>query len=393
MDFEFTEEQKKLRKEVRQFLEKEIAPIADERDAKGALTREELVSYIKRLMPFGYYNGMMPKELGGKGYNYTTMAMLIEELSRVWSSLSAAIWIASSMNESIAENPVFREKYLDRVMAGELISCSGITEPDAGSNSAAMKTTVVKKGDHWVLNGNKTWISDGSVADLANVLAVADPGDGTIGSAMVLVERETSPFEHRELHKIGWRAFPTAELFFKDCLIPDENVRVGKISSGGDGKSRTAYEAMMANFEKARSTMAVLGVGVCQAAVDATINYAKKREQFGRPIGGFQMIQEMLADMIMDTDAARFLTYRAWHRIDDGKRSRLESSIAKGYACEAAVRVASKAVEIHGAVGIDENHSIHRYLRDARSLPIPDGTTQIQKLVIGREVLGIRAFN
>jgi alkylation response protein AidB-like acyl-CoA dehydrogenase len=393
MDFEFTDEQKQLRKEVRQFLEKEIAPIADERDAKGALSRQELVGYIKMLMPFGYYNGMMPEEFGGKGYSNTTMAMLIEELSRVWSGLSAAIWIASTLNGMVAALPVFRKKYLERVMAGELISCGAITEPDAGSNAAAMRTTIVRKGDHWVLNGNKTWISDGSVADVLNVLAIADPGDGTMGSAMAIVERATTPFEHRELHKIGWRAFPTAELFFKDCRVPDDHVLSGTISSGGDGRSRTAYEAMMADFEKARSTMAVLGVGVCQAAVDATIDYVKKREQFGRPIGGFQMIQEMVADMIMDTDAARFLTYRAWQRIDEGKRARLESSIAKAYACEAAVRVASRAVEIHGAMGIDENHSIHRYLRDAPSLPIPDGTTQIQKLVIGREALGIRAFH
>ena len=392
MDFDFTKEQKHLRDEVRQFLEKEIAPIVNERDAKGPLTREELVDYIKRLMPFGYYNGMMPKELGGKGYNATTMGLLIEELGRVWCSLAAAVWLASAINESAVENPVFREKYLDRIMAGELISCGAITEPDAGSNAAAMKTTIVKKGDHWVLNGNKTWISNGSVADVVNVLAIADPGDGTIGTALVAVERDVSPFEHRELHKIGWRSSPTAELFFKDCVVPDENVLVGAVSSGGDGKTRTAYEAMMANFEKARCHMAVLGVGVCQAALDATIDYVKKREQFGRPIGGFQMIQEMLADMIMDTDAARFLTYRAWQWIDEGRRARLESSIAKGYACEAAVRVASRAVEIHGAMGIDENHSVQRYLRDARSLPIPDGTTQIQKLVIGRETLGIRAF-
>ena len=243
-----------------------------------------------------------------------------------------------------------------------------------------------------MINGNKTWISNGSVADVVNVLANTDSGNGQIGISMILVERDVSPFEHRELHKIGWRAFPTAELFFKDCRVPDENVIQGSLGSDNKDRSRSGYQNMMAAFESARSTMSALAVGICRAAVDATLEYVRWREQFGKPIGGFQMVQENIAEMIMDTDAARFLTYRAWQLIDQGKRARLESSIAKGYACEAAVRVASKAVEIHGAMGIDENYAIERYLRDARALTIPDGTTQIQKLVIGREAIGIRAF-
>ncbi len=393
MDFEFTEAQKKLKNEVREFLETEIAPIANERDLKGPLTREELVGFIKKLMPFGYYNGMVPKEYNGKGLDATTMAMLIEELSRVWSGLAASIWIASSANMVAVSSPYFMEKFLTRTQKGELIGCAAITEPDAGSNAASIKTRAVKDGDEWILNGSKTWISNGSVADVVNVLAITDSGKGQMGISMVLVEREVSPFEHRELHKIGWRAFPTSELFFKDCRVPDENVISGFGGTGNQGESRSGYKNMMAAFESARSTMSVLAVGICQAAVDASIDYVRQREQFGRPIGGFQMVQEMIADMITETDASRFLTYRAWQLIDQGKRARLESSIAKGYACEAAVRVASKALQIHGARGIDENYAVERYLRDARSLTIPDGTTQIQKLVIGREAIGIRAFD
>jgi len=393
MDFEFTEAQKKLKNEVREFLETEIAPIANERDLKGPLTREELVGFIKKLMPFGYYNGMVPKEYNGKGLDATTMAMLIEELSRVWSGLAASIWIASSANMVAVSSPYFMEKFLTRTQKGELIGCAAITEPDAGSNAASIKTRAVKDGDEWILNGSKTWISNGSVADVVNVLAITDSGKGQMGISMVLVEREVSPFEHRELHKIGWRAFPTSELFFKDCRVPDENVISGFGGTGNQGESRSGYKNMMAAFESARSTMSVLAVGICQAAVDASIDYVRRREQFGRPIGGFQMVQEMIADMITETDASRFLTYRAWQLIDQGKRARLESSIAKGYACEAAVRVASKALQIHGARGIDENYAVERYLRDARSLTIPDGTTQIQKLVIGREAIGIRAFD
>lgn len=393
MDFELTTHQKKLKHTVRDFLESEIAPIANERDHKGALTREELVGFIKKLMPFGYYNGMLPEEYGGKGLDATTMALLIEELSRIWSGLAASVWIASSVNNFAAASPRFMDRFLDRILKGELIGCAAITEPDAGSNAAALKTHAVKDGDEWVLNGSKTWISNGGIADVVNVLAITDAGKGQLGISMVLVEKSVSPFEHRELHKIGWRAFPTAELFFKDCRVPAENV-VSSMGAGQQGSTsgRSGYQNMMAAFESARSTMSVLGVGICQAALDASLAHVKERRQFGRPIGGFQMVQEMIADMMTETDAARFLTYRAWQRIDQGKRARMESSIAKGYACEAAVRVALNAVKIHGAKGIDARHPVERYLRDARALTIPDGTTQIQKLVIGREAIGIRAF-
>ncbi len=393
MDFELTDKQKRIKQEVRAFLEAEIAPIANVRDLKGPLTREEMIAYIQKLMPLGYYNGMIPEQYGGKGYSPTTMAILIEELSRIWSGLAASIWIASSVCNFAISTPYFMDRFLERVLKGEIIGCAAITEPDAGSNAAALKTVAVKDGAEWVVNGNKTWISNGSVADVVNILAITDSGKGQMGISMILAEREVSPFEHRELHKIGWRAFPTAELFFKDCRVPEQNVLSGMGPVREKEAGRSGYQNMMAAFESARSTMSVLAVGICQAAVDATIAFVKKREQFGRPIAGFQMVQETVADMITETDAARFLTYRAWQLIDQGKRARMESSIAKGYACEAAVRVAQRAVRLHGAMGIDETHPIERYLRDARALTIPDGATQIQKLVIGREALGIRAFD
>jgi alkylation response protein AidB-like acyl-CoA dehydrogenase len=393
MDFELTEKQKRMQGEVREFLEGEIAPIANERDQKGPLTREELVGFIKQLMPFGYYNGMLPKELGGKGLDSTTMALLIEELGRVWSGLAGSIWIASSITAFALASPTHKDRYLPRILDGDVIGCAAITEPDAGSNAAALKTYAVRDGDEWVLNGTKTWISNGSIADVVNVLAITDSGQGSLGISMMLVDREVSPFEHRELHKIGWRAFPTAELVFKDCRVPTENAAGARQAPRGGDTPRSGYQTMMAAFESARATMSVLGVGICQAALDASLSYVKQREQYGRPIGGFQMVQEMIADMITETDAARFLTYRAWQLIDQGRRARMESSIAKGYACEAAVRVALNALKIHGAMGLDERHPVQRYLRDARTLTIPDGTTQIQKLVIGREAIGIRAFD
>jgi len=384
VDFDFTEEQKMLKTNVKDFLANEIAPVVDERDRQGPFTKEEVTGYIKKLMPFGYYTGNLPEEYGGMGLNATTSAILNEELTYTWASLAATIFIASlaPMLLSIASEEV-RDKFLPRIASGELIGCAGITEPNAGSNAAAMETTAVLDGDEYVINGTKTWISNATIADVCSVLAVTDKSKGPLGISMILVEKEVSPWESRELHKIGWRAFPTGELYFTDCRVPMGNVL---------GDPMLGYKRTMQTFELARSGMAVMAAGISQAAIDASIKYAQERKQFGRPIGSFQMIQDMIADMIAETDASRLLAYRAFYLIDKGVRARLESSLAKAYACEAAVRVTSKAIQIHGAMGYSDEYPVERYFRDARMLTIPDGTTQIQKLVVGREALGIRAF-
>ena len=384
MDFDFTEEQKMLKSNVRDFLAKEIAPVVDERDRQGPFTKEEVIGYIKKLMPFGYYTGNLPEEYGGMGLNATTSAILNEELTYVWSSLAATIFIASLAPGILLLAPEeLRKKFLPRIAAGELIGCGAITEPNAGSDAAAMETTAVLDGDEYVINGTKTWISNGTIADVCNVLAVTDKSKGPLGISMIVVEKEVSPFQARELHKIGWRAFPTAELSFVDCRVPKNNLL---------GDPAEGYRRTMQQFETARSGMAIMAAGISQAAIDASIKYAQERKQFGRPIGSFQMIQEMIADMIAETEASRLLAYRALDLIDKGVRARLESSLAKAYACEAAVRVTSKAIQIHGAMGYSDEYPVERYFRDARMLTIPDGTTQIQKLVVGREAIGIRAF-
>ena len=384
MDFEFNEEQKMLKRNVRDFLAKEIAPVVDERDRQGPFTKEEAIGYIKKLMPFGYYTGTLPEEYGGMGLNATTSAILNEELCYVWASLAATIFIASLAPQVllIASDEV-KQKFLPRVAAGELIGSGAITEPNVGSDASQIETTAVLDGDEWVINGTKTWISNGTIADLCSVLAVTDKSKGPLGISTILVEREVSPWESRELHKIGWLAFPTGELHFADCRVPKGNI-IGDPSLG--------YKRTMQQFEMARSGMAVMSAGISQAAIDASIKYAQERKQFGRPIGSFQMIQEMIFDMIAETEASRLLAYRALDLIDKGVRARLESSLAKAYATEAAVRVTSKAIQIHGAMGLSDEYPVERYFRDARMLTIPDGTTQIQKLVVGREAIGIRAF-
>ncbi|MBM3141503.1 MAG: acyl-CoA dehydrogenase [Chloroflexi bacterium] len=384
MDFEFTEEQRMLKKNVRDFLSKEIAPIVDERERHGPFTREEVVGFIKKLMPFGFYIGVLPKEYGGMELDRITMGVLNEELSRVWASLAATIGIAQLAPLNIADAPdELRQKFIPQILEGELIGCSAITEPNAGSDASHIETTAMLDGNTYVINGTKTWISNGTIADVCMLLAVTDKSKGPLGMSTILVEKAASPWESKELHKIGWRCFPTGEMYFTDYRVPKMNL-LGDVATG--------YKRTMREFESARSGMAIMAAGICQAAIDASISYARERKQFGRPIGSFQLIQEMIADMIAETEAARLLGYRAFCLIDKGVRARLESSLAKAYACEAAVRVTSKAIQIHGAVGLSDEYPVERYFRDARMLTIPDGATQIQKLIVGREAIGIKAF-
>jgi len=384
VDFEFTEEQQMLKQHVRDFLAKEIAPIVDERDRRGPLTNAEVKGYIKRLMPFGYYNGFLPEKYGGMGISAITNGILHEELNYTWSSLAAVIAMSAIAPQALLLcSDELRNRLLPSVAAGDLIGCSAITEPNAGSDATAIETAAVLDGNEYVINGTKTWISNGTISDICILLAVTDKSLGPLGISTILVEKKVSPWETRELHKLGWRAFPTGELYFTDCRVPKRN-EIGATDSG--------YRSMMKQLEGARAGMAIMATGVSQAAVDASIQYARERNQFGKPIGSFQMIQGMIADMIADTEATRLLAYRALYRIDKGLRARLESSLAKAFGCEAAVRVTSMAVQIHGAMGYSEEYRVERYFRDARMLTIPDGTTQIQKLIVGREAIGIRAF-
>ena len=383
MDFAFTEEQQMLKTNVRTFLDKEIVPVVDEYEKKGPLTKEATVSFIRQLMPFGYLLGFLPEKCGGSQLEAKTNGILVEELARAWGSLAGTIFIAAGfwwlLNE--AGNPDQKERLLPLAASGGYIGCLAITEPDVGSDVSAVKTTAILNGDNYVVNGTKTWISNGSMADAAFVLATTDKSLGPLGMSFFLVERKDSPFSARELHKLGLRSFPTAELSFEDCKVPKSNL----LDPG------TGYKRTMAFFDVSRAMVGAMASGISQAAVDASIKYAQDRVQFGRPIGSFQMIQEMLVDMIAETEAGRLLSFRALDLLDKGQKCRWQSSLAKAFATEAAVRTTSKAIQIHGAMGLSDEYPVERYFRDARTLTIPDGTTQMQKLIVGRDVLGIRA--
>ncbi len=385
MDFDFTDEQKALQDTVRRFLAQKIEPIADEYDRKGPLSRENALKFLKDLKPFGYVGTHVPEKYGGPGLDNVTWGLLHEELRRAYAGLGGVVGITSAGTGGIAEcnNEELKERILPGLLAGERIICSAITEPNYGSDASGVDTKAVLEGDHYRINGTKMWISNGTIADYVILVAQTDPSKGAAGICQILVEKEKSAFLAREIHKVGVRSFPTAELVFEDCIVPRENL----ISTLGEGYRRT-----LKGLNHARANAAIASVGIAQAAVNASVRYAKERTQFKKLIGSFQLIQEMIADMVAEVDAARLLAYRAFFLLDKGVKCRKEVSIAKAYATEMGVRVTSKAIQIHGAYGLSEEYPVERYFRDARCYTIPDGTTEIQKLIIGREVLGMQAF-
>jgi alkylation response protein AidB-like acyl-CoA dehydrogenase len=386
MDFDFTDEQRLLKESAREVMEKEIIPIADEYD-KGKLLhdRKRLKELLNKLAPLGYLGATVPEEDGGFGLDYVSWGVLFEELARAFASLAGILIIISGAGIMFSRLGTSQQKkrFLPPLLKGEEIPCTAITEPNVGSNPAAIETLATLDGDHYVLNGTKIWISNGVISDVAIVVAQTKKGAGASGLCQLIVERKVSPYEASELPLMGVRASCPSELVFEDCRVPKENL----IVPPGEGLKRT-----LQLFEVGRATMAIGAVGMAQAAIDASIRYAKERHQFGKPIGSFQLIQEMIVDMIALTESSRLLAFRALSMLDKGVKCDRETSIAKFYATEAAVKVTSMAIQVHGAMGLSEEMPVERFFRDARVWTIPDGATQIQKLVVGRNVLGLNAI-
>ena len=386
MNFDFTDEQRMLQETVRRYINEKIVPIADEYDRKGPMSKENAHRFIKDLKEFGYVGTLVSEEDGGPGLTHMEWPILFEELRRGYASLGGIVGITSASAGRIANcgNLELKKRILPGLLNGDTIICSAITEPNVGSDTAAIETKAVPDGDHYVINGTKMWISNGTIADYAIVtLKVVDPATGKQKPGQILVEKSQSPFTSREIHKLGVKSFPTAEMIFEDCRVPKENLLRPKENSQGEPLDSL-------NF--ARANASITSVGIAQAALEASIRYAKERTQFGKPIGQFQLIQAMIADMIAEIDASRLLAYRAFFLLGKGVRCYKECSLAKAFSTEAAVRVTSKAIQIHGAYGLSEEYPVERYFRDARCYTIPDGTTQIQQLIVGRETLGMRAF-
>ncbi len=386
MDFSLTEDQQILLDSLEKFGRRELEPLADEYDRLMTLRDPAVVrDLLRKVQPFGAIAGPVPEAYGGLGLDYVTTGLVSEKLVGCFGSLAGICLIQTVCARLLSEieNEEIKKRVLPRVCAGEAIACLCVTEPNVGSYAAAIETTLRKVDGGYSVNGTKTWISNGSISDLAIVIATVDRTLGPKGLTAVLVDRSRSPYPTRELDKMGMKSFPTSELVFEDVKVPKDHL----VAEPGKG-----LKATLRTFELARSMMAVCSVGLSRAALSLAVRYARERKQFGREIGSFQLIQAMISDMRTRTDAAALLTYRAFWLMDQGKRCDAESAMAKYYATEAAVQTASECVQILGAYGLSEEYPAERYFRDGRMLTIPDGTTQIQKLIVGRDTLGLSAF-
>lgn len=383
MYLDLTDEQRAVREMARKFADEYIIPVARDNDINERFPGD----IIERMGDLGLLGGPIPVEYGGAGLDYISHALVTEEIGKACSSVRTTISVQISLVElSLASWGTEEQKrrYLPAMCSGKLIGCFGLTEPNAGSDPSGMETSAVADGDHWVLNGHKIWISNGGVAGLAIVFAQTDKSMGNRGIGAFLVDRVTPGFSTRDMHgKLGLRASNTGELILEDCRIPKDQL-LGKVGEG--------FKVAMSALDNGRYSVAAGCVGIGQGCVDASVRYAKERKQFGRAIGSFQLVQDLIARMIVDTEAARLLVFRAGHLKNQGRRCTREISMAKYFASEAAVRCALDAIQVHGSYGYSNEYPVERYLRDAKVATIYEGTSQIQKLLIASHDLGIRAF-
>jgi len=377
--FGLTEEQKQLQSAVRAFAEGEIAPHVSEWDEKSEFPHE----VVKKLGAMGLLGVIFPEALGGAGMGYVEYVLAIEELSRVDGSVGIIVAAHNSLCTNhimLGGNDEQRKRWIPKLASGQWLGAWGLTEPGSGSDAAGARTMAVKKGDTWVLNGSKTFITNGGHADCAVVLAVTDREKGTKGISAFVVEKGTKGFRPgRKENKLGLRASDTSELIFEDCQIPVENL----IGKEGDG-----FKDAMRVLDGGRISIAALSLGIARGALDAAMKYAQERRQFGKAISEFQAIQFKLADMATQWDAAQLLTMRAAQMKDEGKKVTMESAMAKLYASEAACRICDEGVQIHGGYGFIKDYPAEKFYRDVRLCPIGEGTSEIQRMVIARELLG-----
>lgn len=382
MSIDLNAEQVVLRDSIRRFMKAEVVPLIARHEAARTFPFE----LMPKLAAFGYLGGTLSEADGGAGIDYPTWAMMMEEAGYHWLSLRTMCNITNGSINRLAVHGTAaqKERYLYPVLRGELKVCTGLTEPEVGSNIAGIQTRAELKGDRWVINGRKLWITNGAFADVAMVVArtYSPTCDGALSS--FIVDRRETPYEVRPLNMMVLRSTGTAELGFHDIAIPKENL------VGTEGK---ALAGTLKGLDAARLNIAMGAVGAAQAALDLAIDHVKTRKQFGRLIGSFQLVQKHIVDMTVRVEAARALGYRAANALQRGQDVRQACSIAKLYATESAHEVASMALQVHGGMGYSEDYPIERIFRDTRGGMIPEGTTEIQTLIVGREILGISAIN
>ena len=378
--FVHTEDQEHLRQAIREFAAQEIAPNVSAWDRNSEFPHEA----VRKLGQMGLLGIIFPVEYGGAGLGYVDYMLAIEELSAVDGSIGIIVAAHNSLGTNhifLAGNEEQRRRFIPRLASGQSLAAWGLTEPGSGSDASNARTTAVRKGDRWVLNGTKTFITNGSYADVAVVIAVTDRSKGTHGLSAFIVEKGTPGFRPgKKEDKLGLRASDTAELIFEDCAIPAENL----LGNEGEG-----FVDAMRILDGGRISIAALSLGIGRGALDAALKYVKERRQFGKTIAEFQGIQWKLADMATELDAARLLTQRAAVLKDAGRKVTRESAMAKLFASETAVRICNEAVQLFGGYGFIKDYPAEKYYRDVKLCTIGEGTSEIQRMVIAREILKV----
>ncbi len=379
MDFELNEDQKAVQRMIREFAEREIAPVAGKLDE-----REEFPAQIvRKLSVLGLMGILFPKEYGGAAMDYISYAVILEELGRY----DASVALTVESHNSLCTNHIYlagtedqKRRYLPRLTSGKVFGAWGLTEPGSGSDAAGMQTTATLEGNHWVLNGTKTFITQGSVAGIYVIMAITDRAKRDKGISAFILERGTPGFRvGRKEHKMGFRASDTAQLIFDGARFPKENL-LGALNHG--------FIDTLKILDAARIGMAALSVGIARGCLEEGLKYAKERQAFGQPIATYQAIQWKLADMATEIDAARLLVLQAAYLKDTGQPFTKEAAYGKLFSSEIAMKAATEAVQIHGGYGYIKDFPVERYFRDAKFCAIGEGTSEIQRLVIARQLLG-----
>jgi butyryl-CoA dehydrogenase len=382
MDFSLTPEQELVRETARSFVEREVVPHA------RAWDRDEEMdgAIVAKLAEVGFLGATLPQEHGGLGLDMLSYCLVTEELGRADSSVRGIVSVQNGLvGKTIARWGTDDQKreWLPQLASGEALGCYALTEPGAGSDPASLTTRAERDGSDWLISGSKIFITLGTWARIALIFARTG-GEGARGLSCLLVPTGSSGFEARPIKgKLGLRAQDTGELFLDQVRVP------GSALLGGEGEG---FKVAMSALDSGRISLAAGCVGIAQGCLDASVAYARERTQFGKPIAGFQLVQELIADIAVETEAARLLTWRAAALADRGERHTVESSLAKYYASEVSVRAANAAVQVHGGYGYVDEYPVGKYLRDARVTTLYEGTSQVQKLIIGRALTGESAF-
>jgi alkylation response protein AidB-like acyl-CoA dehydrogenase len=399
---EFGQEHEMFRDSLRDYLETEIEPDVDELDSKP-LTKDEAVKHLRELRKLGI--GFDPETAQDYFGDLRFYVIGSEEISRVWPSLNVTLNMSFPSMFANWASDATQDALGDRLERGEAIGALGVTEPGSGSHSSKPNTTARKDGDEWVINGEKTWVSNAQICDLAMIVAYDEENEA---QDMFIVDQENSPFETRKLDKLGWQGSPTGQMFFDDVRVPEDN-KLSKairnlILEHGDLAEALpfpnemvdlflSHKPLNAIFSFMRTGMAAMAVGIQQAAYEDALEYTTDRETFGKPIAQHQMIQDRLYQMKANVETSRLLTHEAVSKLADAdEESRMYSSLAKGYACDKSVETARHAVEIYGGNGLSTDYPLERYYRDAQTMTIPDGTEEIMKLIVGYELTDMAAY-